>query len=174
MYSVSQSRGCLIHLESGYKWAWRRWLTVLVMPPVSGRRIGNMTEDVQWGKEGNMTAGRWGGWELQIDEGEQRPEVILCQKKKCCRGGNIPILGWGVGAVEVGGVQDRKERRFTHFSVASTMSVSPSLPTTYWILSMYQTLMLTKIIRYIISFNLKTSQGSKHHFHILQMSENLS
>ena len=43
----------------------------------------------------------------------------------------MPTLGWRMGAVEVGGVQDRKERSFTHFSVTSNMSVGPSSPTTY-------------------------------------------
>ena len=59
------------------------------MPHVSGKRIGNMTEDVQWGKEGQFDS--WeerGGRGLQID-GERRVAKrtetgsdSFCQKKK--------------------------------------------------------------------------------------------
>ena len=63
------------------------------MPRVSGKRIGNMTEDVQWGKGG----GQYDSWMERggrgcrvMEKGEwpkgQRLEVTLCQKKKCCSG----------------------------------------------------------------------------------------
>ena len=64
------------------------------MPHVSGKRTGNMTENVQWGKGGQFDS--WeerGGRGLQID-GERRVgkrtetgSDSFCQKKKkCCRG----------------------------------------------------------------------------------------
>lgn len=58
------------------------------MPRVSGKRTGNMTEDIQWGKEGQydswMERGSRGC--RLMEKGEwptgQRLEVTLCQKKR--------------------------------------------------------------------------------------------
>lgn len=45
---------------------------------------------------------------------DRHREVNLCQKKKKCCREDMPILGREMGAVEVGGWQNRKEKSLIH------------------------------------------------------------